>query len=85
MLDIPGNILEHISVSHLIIKSDTTITNKDVLTNCCLISSILVVSIARREQVSQTGDTRIGLWNVTSWENVIDRLCIFYLEREYHQ
>jgi hypothetical protein len=85
MLDIPGNILEHISVSHLIIKSDTTITNKDVLTNCCLISSILVVSIARREQVSQTGDTRIGLWNVTSWENVIDRLCIFYLEREYHR
>jgi hypothetical protein len=85
MLDIPGNILEHISVSHLIIKSDTTITNKDVLTNCCLISSILVVSIARREQVSQTGDTRIGLWNVTSWENVIDRLCIFCLEREYHR
>ena len=85
MLDIPGNILEHTSVSHLIIKSDTTITNKDVLTNCCLISSILVVSIARREQVSQTGNTRIGLWNVTSWENVIDRLCIFYLEREYHR
>ena len=68
MLDIPGNILEHISVSHLIIKLDMTITNKDVLTNCCLISSILVVSIARREHVSQTGDTRIGLWNVTSWK-----------------
>lgn len=68
MLDIPGNIVEHISVSHLIIKLDTTITNKDVLTNCCLISSILVVSIARREHLSQTGDTRIGLWNVTSWK-----------------
>jgi hypothetical protein len=52
MLDIPGNILEHISVSHLIIKLDMTITNKDVLTNCYLISSILVVSIARREHTS---------------------------------
>ena len=61
MLDIPGNILEHISVSHLIIKLDMTITNKDVLTNCYLISSILVVSIARREHVSQTGDTSFSL------------------------